>query len=259
METKTVAKGLIQGTLLIIVFVYFGLDSWHKYQDEKTVVTVVEVDLGDIPAPSVTVCSLVATNYLGWTDPTLNMGEFPTSEIVGVVCPGLERDKLVDCVEKNTINLTTIVKNAGKGFLENNLTDARFWRPEFSYSNNGICQTLESNMTLGTSLGTESLRIELNSNFLNYVYVHEPNLFFLNRNPSMTFKMIRVDDNRVYKFNMVRHVDKDVLPKRCNPLPSYSFTACIKKVFSREVGCRLHWDRWTDQSLPECQTGDQYR
>ena len=55
MEAKTVAKGLIQGTLLIIVFFYFGLDSWHKYQDEKTVVTVVEVDLGDIPAPSVTV------------------------------------------------------------------------------------------------------------------------------------------------------------------------------------------------------------
>ena len=236
------------------------MDSWRKYQDEKTVVTVVELDLGDIPAPSVTVCSLDVKTYLGWSDPTLNFENFPTSEIVGNICSSQEGDDLVDCVEKNTFNLTTIVKYAQKGFLgQTNLTDARFWRPEFSVSYLGICQTLEPNMTIGTSFLTDSLRIALNQNFINYIAIHEPNLFLLNRNPSMPFKMMRVDGNRVYKFNMVRHEDIDVVSKRCNPASSYSFTACIKKSFSSEVGCRLHWDRWTDQSLPKCHTRDQYR
>ena len=115
MEAKTLAKGLIQGTLLIVVLYYFGLDSWHKYMEQATVVTSVELDLGDIPAPSVTVCAVNANNYLGWTDPTLNFDNFLPGEIVGVICPGLEGDDLFDCVQENTFNLTTIVKNAEKG------------------------------------------------------------------------------------------------------------------------------------------------
>ena len=260
MVAKSVAKGLIQGTLLVVVFYYFGLDSWHKYMDEKTVVTAVELDLGEIPAPSVTVCAVNAKTHLGLTDPALSSENFPMGEIVGGICPGLEGDELVNCVQKNTFNLTMIVQNAEKGlFGKNKLTDARFWRPEFSNSRLGICQTLEPNLTLGNILATDSLCIELNNKFESYILIHEPNLFLLNLNPSMPFKSMTVDGNKVFKFNAVRHRNIDVISKRCNPDLSYSFTACIKKRISREVGCRLHWDRWTDQSLPKCHRGDQYR
>ena len=260
MEAKNVAKVVIQTTLLVIVFYYFGIDCWNKYMAEKTVVTVVEEDLGEIAAPSVTVCSLDAKTYMGWADPGFTFEKFPTSEIVGEMCPNLEGDDLVDCVEKNTFNLTTIVKNAGKGLLgKNQLNDTKYWRPEFSYSSQGMCQTLETNLTLGTAMTTESLKIELNANFANYITVHDPKLYLASWNPSVPFQSMRVDGSTVYRFNVVRHRNLDVRSKRCNPDPSYSFTSCIKKRFSSEVGCRLHWDRWTDPALPECHSLEQYR
>ena len=260
MDSLLLTKGLVQGALLIVVFCCFGLKSWHKYQDEKTLVTTAELDLGKITAPSVTVCAIDAETNLGFDNKSLKLQDFPTSEIVGTMCPDLEGDDIVKCVEENAFNLTTIVKNAGKGMMgTNDLSESRFWSPEFSYSNSGICQTLHPNMTMGTTIITDAIRIELSNTFSNWIVIHDRNLFLFNSNPSMPFKAMSINEMKMYKFMVVRHENIDVASKHCNPDPSYIFTACIKNTISKEVGCRLHWDKWTDRALPNCHQTEQYR
>ena len=50
---RLLVKGLVQVILLVILFKYFGLSSWKRYEEEATIVTSAEKDLGDIPAPTV--------------------------------------------------------------------------------------------------------------------------------------------------------------------------------------------------------------
>ena len=50
---RLLVKGLVQVILLVILFKYFGLPSWERYQEEAIIVHSAEKDLGDIPAPTV--------------------------------------------------------------------------------------------------------------------------------------------------------------------------------------------------------------
>ena len=78
-------------------------------------VTVAQQYLGDIPTPSVTICAHNALTELGYSNTSLSLQNIPASDIVGNICQSLEGDDIVNCVEKETFNLTTIVKNAVKG------------------------------------------------------------------------------------------------------------------------------------------------
>ena len=255
-----ILKGLVQVTLLVILVKYFGFPSLERYLDEKTVIILFKNYVGDISAPTVTVCAASKNTGIGFTDEWINTLEYPTSEIVGDLCKGLQGEEIVKCIEMKSFNLSKAVQYAGKGGLgKNNLNDSIFWSPEFSYSTSGICNQLEANVTLGTNKATDVLWIKLNSNLSNVVFIHDPNLFFFSAYPELPFNTMTVDDMKMYSFKLVQHRNMDLASQPCNSDPHYSFTGCIKNGFSKEVGCRLHWDKWTDLTLPICDQLEQYR
>ena len=261
-KPRLLVKCLFQVILLVLLLKYFGFSSWERYHDEKTVVTSAEKDMGEIPAPTVTVCVLNQKSLLGYKNNSLHVMNFPTYEIVGEICKGLQGEDIVLCLEEKTYNLATVVEQAAKGQYSStpqHLTDTTYWHPEFSYSTAGMCYQLETNMTLGTDATTDLLSIFMNNNNLTtFVSIHDPNFFFQSSNPQTPITMIPVDKTMLTKFYLVQHNNLDLASKPCNPAPLYSFTRCIKNTISREVGCRLYWDRWSDKGLPVCDDLKQY-
>ena len=247
--------------LFFILLKYFGLPSWERYLEEKTVVTSAEKDLGGIPAPMVTVCPLNSNTVMGYKNNSLTLHKFLTSEVVYEICKGLEGVDIVHCVENKTLNLSDGIRYALKGFtgLEGDFTDSKFWSPDFSYSANGICYQLEANTTLGTKKLPDSLVVYLKSR-KSLIFIHDPNYFLQSTNPDFPLNMMLSGETmRMFSLKLVRHNNLNLASKPCNPSPLYSFTRCIKTSLSQEVGCRLHWDRWTQQHLPTCQQLEQYR
>ena len=148
--------------LLVLLLKYFGFSSWERYCDEKTVVTSAKKDFGEIRAPTVTVCSYNPKSQLGYKDNSLHKSNFPTNEIVGEICKGLQGEDIIQCLEEKTYNLSTVVEQASKGPYGSTpqlLTDSTYWHPEFSYTPSGLCYQLETNMTLGTDDKTDILSI----------------------------------------------------------------------------------------------------
>ena len=220
-------------------------------------------DFGEIPAPTVTVCPYNPKSQLGYTDNSLHKSNFPTNDIVGEICKGLQGEDIVQCLEEKTYNVSTVVEQASKGPYSGTpqlLTDTTYWHPEFSYSPNGLCYQLETNMTLGTDMITDLLSIFMNNNdnLTIYVSIHDTSFFFQSFNPLTPITMLPVDKTMLTKFYLVQHNNLDLASKPCNPDPLYSFTGCIKNTISREVGCRLYWDRWSDKGLPVCDNLKQY-
>ena len=252
------AKGAVQVVLMITLIKYFGVPSWERYQEEKTVVTSAEKNLGAIPAPMVTVCPVNPETMLGLKNSSLRMENFPNFEFVFELCKGLKEEDIIQCVEKNTFSFSEIVEHASKGFVGENFTEARFWGPEFSMSAVGICFQLDANLTLGTKQITDMLLIKLKARKA-FLLVHDPHFFILNSNPGFPLNFKTIDTMKTYSFQLVQHNNLDLASKPCNSDPLYSFTRCIKTSLSREVGCRLHWDRWTQLKLKKCNQLEQYR
>ena len=258
---RYLAKGSVQVMLFVILSKYFVLPSWKRFREEKTVVTSAEKDLGGIPAPMVTLCPLHPDNVMGYKNNSVRLEKFPTSEIVSEVCKGLKGEDIVRCVEEKTFDLSDGLVFAIKGYLGSggDFTDSRFWSPDFSWSANGICYQLEANTTLAIKRPTNVLWMQLKSR-KSLVFIHDSNYFLQSLNPGFPLNMMLIGETmKMYSLKLVRHNNLDIASKPCNPDPLYSFTRCIKSSLSREVGCRLHWDRWTHQGLPTCHQLEQYR
>ena len=109
-------KGLVQVTLVIILLKYFGLHSWQRFKEEKTIVTSAEKYLGEISAPSVTVCAQNLKTQIGYKDDFLGAELATSSGIIDEICQGLQGEDIVHCVEENTYNISTVIKHASKMF-----------------------------------------------------------------------------------------------------------------------------------------------
>ena len=231
---RPLLKRLVEVLLLIVLFIYFGLPSWEKYQEEKTIVTSVEKDLGGIPAPTITVCAMNSKTQMGYKNDSISKMNFPTSEIIGEICNGLQGKDIVGCAEDATFSRSSVVKRASKGLVgQNDLTKARFWSPEFSYSGNGICYQLEANTTLGTEQETDVLVMEMNTTLSPWIMIHSPQFFVVNSNPGLPMNLIAIDGMTMLTFQLVLHINLPTSSKPCHPDLLYSFTGCIKTSISQ--------------------------
>jgi hypothetical protein len=265
MDYKAALKLLVQATLVTVFLVFFGIKSWERFEERKVVVTTAEEDHGSIFAPAVTVCPQNPETQVGlknWTFNSKTMMDIVNSDMAKVVCEGKTYETIEQCIQNEAYNLTDAVTRTSKGFQSGHdkISD-RFWNPEFSYVQAGLCHTLEANLTMGTDRFTEALRIELNENLTYWTFIHDPNLFLLNLNLDLPLnRMLLLEPkNKLIEMIVVKHHNLDVPSKRCNADPTYSFTGCIKQALSGEVGCRLPWDRWTDMSIPLCDQLHQYK
>ena len=89
---------------------YFGLKSPQRFKD-KVLVTSSEVTQVELAAPTVTICTQNTTTKMAWL---LTEKSTDQTDIVGQVCRGGRQ--IHDCVEAQTINLTSTVIGVSRGF-----------------------------------------------------------------------------------------------------------------------------------------------
>jgi hypothetical protein len=238
---KLGVKILVQGILFLVFIKYFGLGSWQRFNESDTVITSHEKEDVEIPSPGITIC----------------MSESADTQSVEQYCLGKDGKDLVKCIETSFFNVTSIIKKEKRG--TDMSPDSTEWKTE--YNNQGFCFTLDTQFHIGIFLDNETIRIELNKTKRSLVFIHDPNFYVFNTNRGFPMSLIIAEnDTMMYQqMTVVEHRNLDLPHKPCNPSPAYSFTGCVKQVFSERVGCRVPWDRWTQPSLPLCNSTMQYR
>ena len=262
-------KIIVQIALFGIFLRYFGIVCWQRYQARKVVVTSSEYFQGELPTPAVTVCP---------ENPEIlrNLSEKSLSDPIGSWCGQNEETETYQCIESVTNNLTSSIRAVTCGHQEESPdVNREEWISDFTAPGQGMCFTFKRRQDMGIDFVKHSIMIHFLSN-MSYIFIHDPEFFAMNWNPALPFNNFLLEGNFVRTFKMitVQHRKINVPSAPCNPDTTYSFTACIKEVFSREfiilitiiqdvlsreVGCRLPWDGRTDSSYPLCGQLDQFR
>ena len=262
---KIAVKIGVQVTLFVVFLNMFGIPSLNRFNAKKVLMTSVEEKQGHFSVPAVTICPMNATSQYGFRKVS-SQTSAANGNMVWDICKGLKHESIVQCIEENTYDQQSTIVKVTKEYLSDDHLPHYKWIPDFSLAFAGMCYTLETNYTLGTDLQNSNFKIELDhqkSSVAFVVHIHDPNFLVVNLNPVLPFNMFKLAQDKPkfkhLRFIVIQHKNLDVPSKRCNPDPSYSFTSCIKEVFSAQVGCRLYWDSWTDRDIPVCHSLLQYR
>ena len=264
-----VLKVLLVCCLIFCFLKYFGLKSFERYNSQKVFVTNSWKRPEVLPSPAVTVCSSDVNSGHGYKTnlSTMDLAMTENSKIIlDYTCPGKDQEELVQCSEEATFDVKDIVEFEGydHGSRVHKDTRQRFplnesnWKMSFN-SDKGPCITFQDFNHMPTG---ESLKIGLNKSFKHMVFFHDPNFFLKSENPAVPINrnVIEPGSHELMRLFLVEHENLDVPDKRCNSTKNYSFTACVKEVFSNEVGCALHWDHGNlSLDIPKCVNIDQYR
>ena len=252
----------MQVVLLVIALNFFGLPALKRYQDKKVVVITSRDGQSGLLAPAVTICPSNPQTSDGFPKKVANFSS--DDPRIGVVCKGKEGKDISQCVEKEAYTLSpAIISTRVSGNILAGADElSKVWAPDFTHTQDGLCFTLNrtSNFSKIPSLET-ALIVGFNQNTSYSVFLHDPNLFLISYNPLMPIIYFVIEKPELVGRYVVltQHHNLDLPSKPCNPLLSYSLTACVKTFLSRDVGCRLPWDTWTQPAWPLCQTLEQYR
>ena len=254
------AKFTIHCILFLIFLIYFGIPSVERYQDKKVVVTSVNVKTENIPSPGITICTM---NEQG--NGFKNFNITPGVAIVRQVCKNETGQDIANCINNETFDFASSLKNVFLGVPHGTYSlDAiqEHVTPDFTHPSAGVCHTIAFGEPFGTRLMTDIIGVELNVENDYHLFVHDPNFFLINFNPSLPFTRISAPEDLdmiLYKMTVTQRQNLNVPSKACNSDPSYAFNACIKDVLTKSIGCRLYWDRSTDTSSALCDQFEQYR
>ena len=249
-------KILLQAVLFAIFFNFFGLVSWERYKEQRVVLTSSDEAVDNLPAPAITLCPIDHEDQIGFID-IIGQDDQPAvqwkGKLISHVCRGKEGDEIAKCIEEKAVNQTTLAKFITQGFQpEKSLPDSSLWQTEFSHGIYGFCSTIQIPFPLGVDLAKEAIWVGLNNSYAFVVFIHDPNFFLINNNPSVPMNVFLQDTGMIiYKMYVVHRHNINVPGKKeCNSDPTYNFRACIKEAFSQKVGCKQKWDSWTslDQS-----------
>ena len=102
-------------------------------------------------------------------------------------CAKLDTSTIKECVEKDTFNLTDIVRSAHYGLSNSSENSSSlFWTQDFTEANMGKQYTLKPRRTLLTNSPDDVLVTLLGKNrniFAFAIFVHDENFFLVSRNP----------------------------------------------------------------------------
>ena len=149
----------------------------------------------DLPAPALTICPLDNNTWLGFQNLLqIAPAQDLKGKLIPQMCAGKEGPEIIDCIEDGALNRTLAVEYLTKGFQkEKYLPEEKFWTKEFSHTLMGICYTIQPPFSLGTTLIQEAIWIGLNEPYKFAIFVHDPNFFVMNFNPSLPLNCLQLD------------------------------------------------------------------
>ena len=63
----------------------------------------------------------------------------------------------------------------------------------------------------------------------------------------------------MHRITLTKQKKLNLQKSPCNEDPVYSFTTCVKEQLSQRIGCRLPWDKWSDQSCRTCESESEFK
>ena len=263
-----VGKLILVGSLLFVFLRYFGVVSWQKYQSKNVYVTKSWDRPDFLPLPAITICPQSedsGSSFKNLSKEGMNQARKEGKTLMEYVCEDLEGKDLVECVEREVISLADFVTfEETHGESLRNKHDIVAMNPpvqsHWSMSltkDKGPCFTYQNTQHMETKT---MLKIGLNASFKHTTFIHDPRFFINSQNPAIPVnkKNLRSGDWHLIKLTVVEHRNLDVPDKRCDAGQNYSLNGCVREVFSKEVGCSLHWDHTEGGDLPICSTADQH-
>ena len=132
--------------------------------------------------------------------------------------------------------------------------------------------TLKPSITL-TPKPDGILMFELNNTFDYKIWIHDEKFFLPNRSPfgppgEYWKYLTKYDKNKTeqerepglyHRITLTKQKKLNLKHRPCKEDPSYSFSTCIKEKLSQRIGCRLPWDRWSNQDRNVCKSESEFR
>ena len=124
--------------------------------------------------------------------------------------------------------------------------------------------TLKLPMTVAST--TDGLLMfQLVNSFDYHIWLHDENFFLPNENPfgppSARWK-VNAATNPIglyHRITLTKQKKLNLEGRPCEEDPSYSFATCVKEKLSQRIGCRLPWDKWSQQDRKICQSENEFK
>ena len=251
----------LQTILAIVFFWFFGLPQLHRFFERNVMTITTKRNTGGIDAPSVTIVIKRLDDHLGsgWK----NLSSLATlTDIVQHQCGN---ENITNCIIDNTYSLEEVIQDSFIGFTKHqSLLDTSFWIEDFTATVNGRSYTFNISRKIGSDDSVDQLFFIMKHGFKYQIYVHDKKYFVQNYNPfgpPTLFRRFNANStlNYYHSLGMIEHRKLNLQRSPCEEDTNYNFNVCIKQSLSRMFGCRLPWDQWTDLSILECSSIEQFR
>ena len=257
------AKSCLQLALLICFLAWFGIPLIKKYYNNDIILVTSKMDGTKIRAPAVTICLATATDHgTGWKGDVHNITSF--GDVLRHTCQ-MKTDNITACIEQETFSQTEVIPKVVKGWTKKeSLMNPDFWQDDFRVTWRGRCYRLLYPQKVSKEVDTDAIFFLFNGNHSYWIDIHDPNYYIMNYNPlALKVNRIKTGANArrgLYMYYELQiHEELNIPEDPCVEDQLYSFQACVQESLSHKVGCRLKWDKWSDQERELCTTIHQYR
>ena len=260
---------LLHLVLFLLFLGFFGGPAIEKYLDRRTIVIFSEELTNGIEAPAITF-SPSKHSILGWKTVNESMKDPTTSFDMVDHCHGLNTTDVETCVSHDTFQLADYLRTARIGFYDENNSflsesSSSFWTEDITIPYLGRHFTLKPSQII-TRSPSDALAFYLDASFSYSVFIHDENFFLVNYNPMALPRRVWIIKGETlkgggyfYKITLTKHKRLNLEGRPCEEDPMYNFNSCVKEKLSANVGCRLSWDKWSDQAREICTTDQQFR
>ena len=184
-------------------------------------------------------------------------------------CQRINFTDIDGCVKNDTIEKDEFWDSARLGFSAENSTSlvdessVSFWSEDLTAPFLGRHFTLKPPITLAIT-SDDFLVFQLNNSFDYLIWLHDEDFFIPNQNPlgpsSKRWQVKTLNDGGLYHLITLTRQKKLNLDRQpCEEDPSYRFARCAKEKLSEKIGCRLPWDRWSQQDRKVCETKQEFQ
>ena len=209
--------------LLVVFMAFFGHPAIERYLKKEVIIVETLKQTDKIPSPAITIS--VPGQFVNHSCYDRNVST-------------------EDCLEQTFLKRSKIINRViiGADLQEEvNLTRGII-REDFTFDWGGVYYTLTLPLTIGTELKSDGIFIGIFANLNYLVFMHDPEYFLLNDNPTaIPGELRRLDTNEMKpEFWFLRlelvEVNKLNLPNSpCNEDLNYKFFSCVKESVASKV------------------------
>ena len=255
----------LYGLLFVLFMAFFGIPSIEQYRKKETIFITSEKMTNGIDAPAISLFAV--DNNIGYgfkteTNQTNSLMARSTGNFLWYHCQEIKQNDLNDCISSDSYELTDFLITAiidipiKANFGKVNKT---LWHEDIGLASNGKVFTWNPQRTI-TRDWNELIFLSLKRNFKFFIFVHDINFYSMSTSPRGSTQAFwefngNTTKNHYREIALVKHKRLNLDHQPCEETEDYIFLDCVKEGLAQQVGCRLPWDKKTNQEREVCTKG----